>query len=385
MGSFTLTASPRSFPSRLRSFPAAHLTRLLLPTRTAFAHSTKSKHSSVTASTLACFRCQSKSSMAEAAPTASKGKRNLLVFDTEEELAASLAKYVADLSENLGKGRGSFSVVLSGGSLIKALRYMPFTPTPRFTSLLEAFDLSRSLIFHSVGIFRKLLEPPYIDSIEWGKWHVFWVDERVVPKDHVDSNYKLAYDGFLWKRKRCITCKAIDCNYTVLFNSVDWIQGCGLAPIPPGNVYAINDALPAEGAADDYETCLRQLVKSRLVDVSTVSGFPKFDLMLLGMGPDGHVASLFPGHPLVNEKQRWVTFIKDSPKPPPERITFTFPVINSSAHIAMVVTGAGKADAVKTALESDQALPAGMVSPEGESTWFADKAAASKLKDPASL
>ena len=112
-------------------------------------------------------------------------------------------------------------------------------------------------------------------------------------------------------------------------------------PIPPGNVYAINDALSAEGAANDYETCLRHLVKNSIIASSPANGFPKFDLMLLGMGPDGHIASLFPGHPLVEEKQRWVTFIKDSPKPPPERITFTLPVINTSAYAALVVTGKG--------------------------------------------
>lgn len=151
-------------------------------------------------------------------------------------------------------------------------------------------------------------------------------------------------------------------------------------PIPPGNVYAINDALSAEGAADDYETCLRHLVKNKVLEVSE-SGFPKFDLMLLGMGPDGHVASLFPGHPLLNEKEKWVTFIKDSPKPPPERITFTYPVINASSCIAMVVTGTGKSDAVQTALGSNASgtLPVELVSPEGELTWFLDKNAASKL------
>ena len=153
-------------------------------------------------------------------------------------------------------------------------------------------------------------------------------------------------------------------------------------PLLPGNVYAINDALSAEGAADDYETCLKHLVKINVVDLSAASGFPKFDLMLLGMGPDGHVASLFPGHPLLKENEKWVTFIKDSPKPPPERITFTFPVVNSSAYIALVVAGAGKAGVVQTALGNSQnsdKLPVQMVSPEGELTWFLDKAAASKL------
>lgn len=251
---------------------------------------------------------------------AAAGKK-VEVFDSKDELAVHLAKYTADLSDKSTKERGAFTVVLSGGSLIDYLR--------------------------------KLAEPPYLDSVEWSKWHVFWVDERVVPKDHEDSNYKLAYDGFLSK-----------------------------VPILPGNVYAINDALSAEGAADDYETCLRHLVKNGVIDFSEASGLPKFDLMLLGMGPDGHVASLFPGHPLVNEKEKWVTFIKDSPKPPPERITFTFPVINSSAYIALVVTGVGKAGAVQKALGSSEdsgTLPVELVSPAGELTWFLDKNAASKL------
>ncbi|GLU12075.1 hypothetical protein SLE2022_287830 [Rubroshorea leprosula] len=249
-----------------------------------------------------------------------EGKK-VSVFDSEEDLAVALAKYIADLSDKVSKTKSSFTVVLSGGCLIKLLR--------------------------------KLVEPPYIDSVDWSTWHVFWVDERVVPKDHVDSNYKLAFDGFLSK-----------------------------VPILPGNVYSINDALSAEGAADDYEICVKHLVKSNVIATSE-SGLPKFDLMLLGMGPDGHVASLFPGHPLLKEKEKWVTFIKDSPKPPPERITFTFPVINASAHIALVILGtAGEAGPVHAALGNSQnsdVLPIQMVSPEGELAWFLDKEAASKL------
>ncbi|KAK4734761.1 hypothetical protein R3W88_009022 [Solanum pinnatisectum] len=262
---------------------------------------------------------RTKASMAES--VTEKSKAEVKVYDSEEELAVALAKYTADLSEKFCKERDAFTVVVSGGSLIKSLR--------------------------------KLVEPPYFDSIDWSKWHIFWVDERVVPKDHPDSNYLLAYDGFLSK-----------------------------IPIPAGHVYAINDALSAEAAADDYETCLRHLVKSKILDISKESGFPKFDVMLLGMGPDGHIASLFPGHPLVHEKEKWVTFIKDSPKPPPNRITFTFPVINSSANIALAIVGAGKADVVQKSLgddESSDLLPVQMVSPEGELVWYLDKDAASKL------
>ncbi|KAG5233643.1 6-phosphogluconolactonase [Salix suchowensis] len=250
------------------------------------------------------------------------------VFDSEEELAVSLAKYTADLSDKFAKERGSFMLLC-----------------------LVALSSSPSGICHRS--LTKLVEAPYVDSIDWSKWHVFWVDERVVPKDHPDSNYKLAFDGFLSK-----------------------------VPIPSGNVYAINDALSAEGAADDYETCLKHLVHTGVINKSSASGFPKFDLMLVGMGPDGHVASLFPGHPLLQENQKWVTHITDSPKPPPGRITFTFPVINSSSYIALVVCGAGKASVVQTALGKSQnsdVFPVQMVSPEGELKWFLDKDAASKL------
>uniref|UniRef100_A0A0E0AYI3 6-phosphogluconolactonase n=1 Tax=Oryza glumipatula TaxID=40148 RepID=A0A0E0AYI3_9ORYZ len=255
--------------------------------------------------------------------TAAAARKKLLIFDAEEYLAESLAKYTARLSGEAVAERGAFTVALSGGSLIKALR--------------------------------KLTESPYLEAVEWSKWHVFWVDERVVPKDHADSNYKLAMDGLLSK-----------------------------VPIPASQIYAINDTLSAEGAADEYETCLKQLVNDGVVAISEVTGFPKLDLMLLGMGPDGHVASLFPGHPIVNENQKWVSYIKDSPKPPPERITFTFPLVNSSAHIALVVTGAGKAGAVHKAFSDKQSssdlLPVEMVSQqEGVLTWFTDKPAVSML------
>ncbi|KAG1359173.1 putative 6-phosphogluconolactonase 4, chloroplastic [Cocos nucifera] len=343
MRSSAVSPSPAVLPSHrrqrlppARSLPA--IPRPLVPAKSLLA---AKKISLLAPNSLRSGRRPISAMASEAISTtaAAKGKQELLVFDSEEEVAVSLAKYTAELSEKFAQERRAFTVVLSGGSLIKSLR--------------------------------KLVEPPYLESVDWTKWHVFWVDERVVPKDHADSNYKLAYDGFLSKF-----------NY--------WFIPSAEVPIPPGQVYAINDSLSAEGAADDYETRLKQLVKTGVVAVSSTTGFPKFDLMLLGMGPDGHVASLFPGHPLLNENQRWVTFIKDSPKPPPERITFTFPVINSSAYVALVVTGTGKAGAVHKALGSGQSssdmLPVEMVSlKDGKFTWFTDKAAVSLLQDRASL
>ncbi|KAI3754320.1 hypothetical protein L1987_54102 [Smallanthus sonchifolius] len=243
-------------------------------------------------------------------------------FESEEQVAVALAIYILHLSAKFIAANGTFSVVLSGGTLIDTLR--------------------------------KLTEPPYVSSIEWSKWLIFFLDERVVPLDHPDSNYKLAYDGFLNK-----------------------------VPIPESNIYPIKENLSPEEAADEYEQRLKHLVANGTLKTSPTTGFAKFDLMLVGMGPEGHVASLFCWHFQQFEKKKWVTFITDSPKPPPRRITFTFPLINSASEIAMVVTGEDAADAVKVALGKHAAdyypLPVQKVSPEDGLTWFLDKEAASEL------
>lgn len=123
-------------------------------------------------------------------------------------------------------------------------------------------------------------------------------------------------------------------------------------------------------------------MKTRIVDVLESSDCPKFDLILLGMGPDGHIASLFPNHSAMNEKDEWVTFITDSPKPPPERITFTLPVINSARNVVVVVSGRSKAEAVCLAIGEtvEQVVPARLVSPsDGKLVWFLDSEAASEF------
>ncbi|KAK6155524.1 hypothetical protein DH2020_009772 [Rehmannia glutinosa] len=279
-----------------------------------------------------------------ASATPAKTQTKVLKFDTEEDVAVALAKYTADLSEKYINEKGSFSVVLSGGTLIDTLR--------------------------------KLVESPYKESVDWSKWLIFWVDERVVPLDHEDSNYLLASRGFLSKSRFLLRNKR-HCQWLLHITNEQ-------VPIPPSNVYAINDKKSPEGAADDYEDHLKDLISRKILPISNISGFPKFDLMLLGMGPDGHVASLFPSRHHRYEKERWVTFITDSPKPPPPRITFTFPVINSASEIAMVITGADLAETTKMALGNGQIpgstpLPCTEVSAEGELAWFLDKDAASKL------
>ncbi|XP_052187396.1 probable 6-phosphogluconolactonase 1 [Diospyros lotus] len=254
---------------------------------------------------------------------AHKERGELRIHESLEELSTDLADYIAELSEVSVKERGVFAIALSGGSLI--------------------------------GLMGKLCEAPYNKTVDWAKWYIFWADERVVAKNHTDSNYKLAKDGLLSK-----------------------------VPIVPSHIHSINDSVSAEQAADDYKFAIRQLVRTRVISVADISDCPKFDLILLGMGPDGHVASLFPNHSALNEKDEWVTFITDSPKPPPERITFTIPVINSASNVAVVVTGSGKAEAVHLAVDdvgsNSLSLPARMIQPtKGKLVWFLDKAAASKL------
>nr|WAS27903.1 bHLH13 [Lonicera caerulea] len=248
--------------------------------------------------------------------------KKILEFDSEQDVAVDLSTKISELSAKYIKEKGYFTVVLSGGTLIDTLR--------------------------------KLVEKRDVD---WSKWIIFFLDERVVPLTVPDSNYKLAYDGFLSK-----------------------------VGIPKSNIYSIKEKVTPEEAADDYEARLKQLVANKTLPLSP-NGFPIFDLMLVGMGPEGHVASLFCWHFQRYETQRWITFIKASPKPPAERITMTFPVINASKHIAMVVTGKEVADAVKVALhESDRGfayipLPVQMVSPtNGELTWYLDKDALSKMQ-----
>ncbi|KAJ6627174.1 6-phosphogluconolactonase [Mycena sp. CBHHK59/15] len=190
-------------------------------------------------------------------------------------------------------------------------------------------------------------------AVKWDKWQVFYADERVVPLDHPDSNH-------------------LACT-NLLFSKV---------PIPPEHVHTIDATLldDLEELSDAYE---KELIRE--FAQKDAARFPVFDLILLGMGPDGHTASLFPGHELLAEEDRWVAYLEDSPKPPPQRITFTYPVINHAARVVFVASGKEKAEMLSQVLDNPVAgLPSSRVKPAfpGQLYWFVDDAALAGVQYP---
>ncbi|TMW55154.1 hypothetical protein Poli38472_013916 [Pythium oligandrum] len=238
--------------------------------------------------------------------------KTVVVHANADGVGAAVGRLVQERSQQAIATRGKFTVALSGGSLPKILN-------------------------KGVSEIK--------DTVDFSKWHVFFADERCVPLDHDDSNFK--------------ACKE------ALFDHV---------PIPADQIYTLDASLSPEQAAVDYTAKLATIWGSEL---------PRFDLLLLGMGPDGHTCSLFPGHPLLDEHKLFVASIEDSPKPPPQRITLTYPVVNNAAHVAFIATGSSKAPLMAHMLGLEQReppLPAALVQPpQGRVTWYIDQDAMSPL------
>lgn len=184
--------------------------------------------------------------------------------------------------------------------------------------------------------------------VDWERVHFFWGDERCVPPSNPDSNFHLADEALL--------------------NSV---------LIPLGNIHRIPGELPVEEAAQKYEDVLRHFFGS--------GSPPRFNLVLLGLGSDGHTASLFPGTPAIKEKRRWVAGVRHAVPPLPlvDRVTLTLPVLNAAANVLFLVSGEEKAERLAQVLYGSirpSLFPAQAVKPvNGTVRWLVDQAAAANL------
>jgi 6-phosphogluconolactonase len=206
-----------------------------------------------------------------------------------------------------------------------------------------------------IGVLAAINASPNRDRVQWDRVTFWWGDERWLPRDDDERNEKQAREALL-----------------------DHI------PVDPARVHpfaASDDGLTLDEAADQYAAELSAAAPPHLP-------LPPFDFAFLGVGPDGHIASIFPNTPAVRERERTVLAVRNSPKPPPERLTLTLPVINSSARIVVVLAGADKASAVGLALAGASAdeVPLAAVRARRRTLFKVDRAAAAdvppRLIDP---
>lgn len=190
-------------------------------------------------------------------------------------------------------------------------------------------------------LYELLAEPPYRDRFPWTCSHWFWGDERFVPHEDARSNYRMARETLLSR-----------------------------TPIPCGNVHPIPTEGSAPNAASAYEHTLKSFYGADRLDPAR----PLFDVNLLGLGSDGHTASLFPGSLVLAERDRWVTAIIWGKAE--ERITLTYPALESCRHVAFLVAGEEKQAIFERLLRGDETLPAARLHPVGSLWMFADAAAA---------
>jgi 6-phosphogluconolactonase len=228
----------------------------------------------------------------------------------------ALARHVAEwMTAAALAAKGPFRVSLSGGS------------TPKTLYALLASDEFRP-------------------RFPWSLVTWYWGDERFVPYDHPESNYRMTREAMLAK-----------------------------ASVPPENVHPVPIDGTPEDAARRYERTLQDAYGATTLDPAR----PLFDVTLLGLGPDGHTASLLPGEPVLEERKRWVAAVSHGR--PEIRITMTYPAIESSRHVAFLVAGRDKAAMLRAIRAGGSRVPAARVRPVGELIWFVDQAAADVSTD----
>ena len=235
---------------------------------------------------------------------------NLVVLPDAAAVARAGADRFVESARRAVAERGRFRVALSGGS------------TPK-------------------SVYPLLVAPPRVDLVDWARVEFFWGDERAVPPDHPESNFGVAYQMLLAQ----------------------------LPGVRPSRIHRMPAEQPdLDAAALAYEADLRMAFGALGGDV------PRFDLIWLGMGADGHTASLFPGSAALTVQDRLVV-ANWSPAQQSWRMTFTYPLLNAAREVLFVVTGADKADAVRDVLGGESQLPAAQVRAD-RTEWVVDAAAA---------
>ncbi len=190
-------------------------------------------------------------------------------------------------------------------------------------------------------LYQRMARPPFAADFPWAKTHIFFGDERFVPAGDKDNNFTMASDALL-----------------------------SHVPIPKDNVHRlVTEVDSADQAADAYEADLKRYYGAADLDPAR----PLFDVNLLGLGPDGHTASLIPGQPVLEERGRWVAAVSQGR--PEVRLTLTYPPLESSRHVAFLVTGEGKRAMLAHVRAGGDDVPAGRLSTTGEVHIFADRAA----------
>jgi 6-phosphogluconolactonase len=234
------------------------------------------------------------------------------IVPTVHDLADETASWLARVSEEAREEHGYFAVALSGGT------------TPRV-------------------LYQRLTGLPFVDAIAWAQWMVFFGDERAVPPDDPQSNYRMAYEALLQH-----------------------------VPIPPERIHRMEAERPdLDQAAREYSSLLADTLPRG------PGAAPRLHCMLLGLGENGHIASLFPGTPALDVQHRWVVPSR-ADYPPYDRLTVTFPVINAAEFVAIVVSGDKKGPALRGVI--DGTVPAARVRPkQGTLVWFLDEAAAASI------
>ncbi|HWM33971.1 MAG TPA: 6-phosphogluconolactonase [Pseudolysinimonas sp.] len=246
-------------------------------------------------------------------------ERRVLIHPDKDALAGSVAARFLTKIIDVLEEQERAHVCLTGGTMGSAV--------------LEAIDSS-----------------PARDSVDWSRIHFWWSDERYLPTGDPERNETQSRAALL-----------------------DHL------PLDPSQIHA----LPAPGEHSDIEAAADAYAAELAAAAPAGARYPLFDVLFLGVGPDGHVASLFPDHELIHETERVVVAETDSPKPPPERLSFTLPVINSADRVWLVLAGADKAGALGLALAGASIgdLPAAGVEGRKRTVFFVDKAAAAEVPE----